>query len=223
MRDLILALFFSVALGSLHAQVYVHQEPRHHTVFANNQLRALNVVIPPGDTSQFHIHHTPSLFLFFTSTNTGSQLKGGGPVAGKSTAGTILFENLAPPHLRIHRVWNNDPDTFHVMDVELLGKDGGFTQTPLTSPDLTLAVDTGWVRAYRLVLPPVHTFSVQAQSHAFFLVSFGSANVKWKQGTVTKLRKMQAGTCIWIPAGKAFAFRNAGADEARFALLELPD
>ncbi|HEX3080985.1 MAG TPA: hypothetical protein VHQ04_11000, partial [Puia sp.] len=45
------------------SQVPVSQEPLHHKVLENNHLRLLDVHIPPGDTSMFHIHATPSVFV----------------------------------------------------------------------------------------------------------------------------------------------------------------
>jgi hypothetical protein len=57
-------LFFLVLilkLTNLSGQVPVHEEPRHHLVFQNKEIRILNVLVPPGDTTQYHIHTTPSL------------------------------------------------------------------------------------------------------------------------------------------------------------------
>ena len=50
----------------LTAQVQVSKEPRHKKVLENKYIRLLDVNIPPGDTSLFHIHSTPSVFLHFT-------------------------------------------------------------------------------------------------------------------------------------------------------------
>ena len=127
-------LFLLLKLTNLQGQVAVpvHEEPRHHPVYQDKEVRILNVLLPPGDTTLYHIHHTPSVFINFTSTLTGSQLQGGIASNGKSTAGRILFENLAPPNIRTHRVWNDDKDTFHVIDIELLYSDTGFLQKPLT-------------------------------------------------------------------------------------------
>ena len=69
-------LFFCLLLTGfiLTAQVPVSKEPRHHNVFENNSVRLLNVLLPAGDTTLYHIHSTPSVFIGFTKTTTGSQL-----------------------------------------------------------------------------------------------------------------------------------------------------
>ena len=148
-------LFMLILTSSLHvlqAQILVHEEPRHRPVFQNKEIRILNVRVAPGDTSLYHMHTTPSFFIRLTNTITGSQVQGEEKKAGKSQAGEIRFENLAPPNNRVHRVWNADKDTFHVMDVELLMKKAVFDEKPMALPNLKLEIDTTWVRAYRLNL-----------------------------------------------------------------------
>ena len=61
------------------AQVHVRNEPRHHNVFENEFVRILDVHLGPGDTTLYHLHNTPSVFIIFTNTNVGSQLIGKQP------------------------------------------------------------------------------------------------------------------------------------------------
>jgi quercetin dioxygenase-like cupin family protein len=201
----------------LQAQVPVHQEPRHKPVFENDKVRILNVLLPPGDTTQYHLHNTPSLFLFLTSTTTGSQLQGNQPVTGRSTAGTILFENLAPPHVRVHRVWNIDKDTFHVMDIELLSKDTGFAETSGMPSHLTKIVDTPWIRAYQFVLENGEAFTIQKNVHPLLAVALDDARMRLQKDTVTKEQAVQPGTFFWIPAGQRLILNNLENTTARFA------
>ena len=49
------------------AQVQVRNEPRHHNVFENEFVRILDVYLPPNDTTQYHIHNTPSVFIVLTN------------------------------------------------------------------------------------------------------------------------------------------------------------
>jgi hypothetical protein len=222
MRRLILFIVLFCQLAFTQAQVLVHEEPRHHPVFQNEKIRILNVLLPPGDTTQYHVHHTPSLFLFFTSTTTGSQLQNAAASTGRSSGGTLLFENLAAPHLRVHRVWNMDADTFHVMDIELLSKDSGFAQKPLTLPHLQLAIDTAWARVYNLRLESQTDFVLQKLSRSLLLVSMDSTTVRRQQGGKTALQTLQPGSFYWLNAGQAFGLKNTGRTAGRFALVEVP-
>ncbi|ULQ51313.1 hypothetical protein [Flavihumibacter fluvii] len=218
----IFLLVLIVKLTNLHGQVLVHEEPRHHPVFQNKQIRILNVLILPGDTSQYHIHTTPSLFIRISSTTTGSQLQGGKASTGKSIAGTILFENLAFPNTRTHRVWNADKDTFNVMDVELLSNDTGFVQNPLTLPELKLELDTGWVRAYRLTLFKGKEFMLRNKKQSFILVSPNAATIQTKQSGKSQYQTLVPGSFIDIKRRHSFTLKNVTDNTVQFILLELP-
>ena len=216
----LLALTFKFSISQ--AQVPVHEEPRHHPVFQNTEIRILNVLLPPGDTTQYHIHTTPSVFIYFTSTNTASQLQGKTALPGKSTAGRIQFENLASPNIRVHRVWNTDKDTFHVMDVELLFKDSVFDQGPLILPGLKLEIDTTWVRAYRLTLSKGKNFTLGNKTHSFILVSLNTSTLQTKQSGKSQKKIVKPGSFFDIKRSDSFSIKTISNDTAEFVLLELP-
>ncbi len=202
------------------AQVLVHKEPKHHLVYENKQIRILDVVMAPGDSSIYHIHHTPSLFILFTNTTSGSMLQGELPSLGKNTAGELFYENLAEPNIRIHRVWNADTDTFHVMDIELLGKDSGYEHSPLVAPGLTLAIDTAWARTYRLTLKEDEVFQLNEKDRSFVLVSFSKASVETRVKGKAETKHLPEGGFIVITKGKAFSILNKGDQTVEFAMLE---
>jgi hypothetical protein len=56
--------------------VPVHQEPRHRLVFDSPTTRILDVQIPPGDTTLFHTHSDPILYVPISSSQTRSQRLG---------------------------------------------------------------------------------------------------------------------------------------------------
>src|SRR5687767_455364 len=57
--------------------VPVHQEPRHHLVFDSPGTRILDVQIPPGETTLFHTHSDPILYVTMSTSQTRSQNIGG--------------------------------------------------------------------------------------------------------------------------------------------------
>jgi quercetin dioxygenase-like cupin family protein len=209
-------------LSAVYAQVLVHEEPMHHVVFNNESIRILNVLLPPGDTTQYHIHHTPSVFIFFTGTRTGSQLDGSGPVTTESQVGRLLFENLAEPNTRTHRVWNADRDTFHVMDIELLFKDTGFVQDPLTIPGLKLMIDTSWVRAYQFSLLKGKDFILMNEKNGGILVSLNASTIQTNQSENDGTQRLKTGDFLHLKRNHSFSLKNLGEGSAEFVLLELP-
>ncbi len=101
------------------AQVPVSLEPMHRPVFQNPFFRVLDVVLQPGDTTQFHIHSTPSLFLQFTDSHLGTQIKGKEWITEEAVAGNSWYRSFLPDIL-IHRVTNLGSAPFHVIDMEIL-------------------------------------------------------------------------------------------------------
>jgi hypothetical protein len=220
--SIFLLIVLTCRISGLQAQVPVHEEPRHRPVFQNKEIRILDVHLPPGDTSQYHIHTTPSLFIRFTSTKTGSQLLGEKASESTSMAGTILFENLAPPDTRTHRVWNADKNIFHVMDVELLFRDTGFVQNPLALPGLRLEIDTPWVRAYRLTLQKGMEFTLSNKNRPFTLVCLDAAAIKTKQNGKTQLQTLIPGSFFDIKRNHLFGLENNIDNTLQFIVLEFP-
>ena len=103
------------------SQVPVREEPRHHVALQNQYMRLLDVRLPPGDTTFFHVHEIPSLFLVLSKTLTSSQVKGEEWVNGTFTSepGYSWYNGFTTGPL-IHRVANIDTVPFHVMDIEIL-------------------------------------------------------------------------------------------------------
>jgi hypothetical protein len=215
-------LFFVLLFSSGHmrAQVPVHQEPFHRPVFENGEIRILNVVIPPGDTSLYHLHSTPSFFIFLSSTATSTQLLGKGPVSMKFKTGSILFEDLGAPKTRVHRVWNDDQENLHVMDVELLSNDTGFKAPPLSQ--YKLEVDTPWVRAYRVVLEKDKELAIKGKKNPFILVAVEPASVEVKQAGKFQPDMLKKGSYFNVKRKQSFSLKNTSADPVQLVLLELP-
>ena len=219
---LLFILVLTGYLNVLHAQILVHEEPRHRPVFQNKEIRILNVRVAPGDTSLYHMHTTPSFFIRLTNTITGSQVQGEEKKAGKSQAGEIRFENLAPPNNRVHRVWNADKDTFHVMDVELLMKKAAFNQKPMELPNLKLEIDTTWVRAYRLNLLKGIEFKSRNKKQSLVLVSLNTTRAEISQNGKSELQTLKPGSFFVLKRRQSFSVNNTSEDTSQFVLLELP-
>jgi hypothetical protein len=221
-RGNLLMLVLMLHCGWAKAQVLVHEEPRHRPVFQGQGVRILNVLLPPGDTTQYHIHQTPSLFIFLSNTESGSRLQGGKAITGKNIAGRVLYEDLSPPHVRIHQVWNMDKDTMRVMDIELLFKDTSFILAPLSLPGLELEIDNNYVRAYRRTLKTDQEFSPVKQERSLILVSISEFNAIVMQNGKTQRRVMHAGEFITIGKSDSFSLANDGNYSSQFVLIELP-
>ena len=223
MMRIFLVILLQLTILALFAQeVPVSKEPRHHPVFENKKVRILNVHLPPHDTSLYHLHSTPSVFISLSTTKTAAQLKGEQPTPfGLSTQGNIWFENLSPPHTRIHRVWNEDNSTFHVVDVELFTDDSPFTNKPLTIDHSQLVTDTPWVRVYKIELNKSEKVELPKSGDSFVLIAINDATVDIVQDNKRIKDRIREGDHLWINAGEKIMITNKQNEKAAFALLEI--
>jgi len=210
-------LSFCLCIYAL-AQPAVRNEPRHHNVFENDYVRVLDVFLAPNDTTQYHIHATPSVFIFLTKTATGSQLWGQQPVRSIYVAGNSLYDSLVTP--RIHRVWNEDTSWLHVMDVELVAGKAHVNEPALQNSFLQLWFDKPLVRGYKIMLTANQSFQLPASKAGYLLVSLGEAVVTLQSNGSIQHRQMKAGHYCWMESGREYSISNNSADAA-FTLLQL--
>src|SRR6185436_18022460 len=215
-RYFVIVSFFSSLLTA--AQVQVRDEPRHHNVFENNYVRLLDVFLGPGDTTQFHVHSTPSVFTTFTKTATGSQLISGQPSGDLSTAGRSWYDSLSRP--RIHRVWNEDTTWFHVMDIELIAEKP-HSSPPILPDPLKLYFNEPLANGYRLQLEAGKHIELPMSASGYLLLSIGGAMIEYKVNDYTQHRVMKSGHYIWIEPGKSFSIKSDGESLASFVVLQL--
>ncbi|HVZ56438.1 MAG TPA: hypothetical protein VG870_07250 [Chitinophagaceae bacterium] len=202
------------------AQVPVRWEPHHHNLFENDRVRILDVRLGPGDTSAYHVHRTPSVFITLTHTRTGSQLRGRPPAtSGYGTAGSATYDSLVIP--RIHRVWNEDSTWFHVMDIELTGQYPSREALPLTGQYLQGLFQGGLANGYRLNLPAGATWVFPSTTSPCLLVSTDSSVATFRLGTDSQTRYLQPGHFQWLEAGCQGTIRAAGALPVEAILLQL--
>ena len=201
------------------SQVPVRDEPRHHNVFENEFLRVLDVYLKPGDTTQYHLHNTPSVFIILSNSNVGSRLLGGQPQKGANINGVISYDSLAKP--RTHQVWNEDTSWFHVMDVELTSAKTKLLIPPLQNPDLKLLFNEEQVNGYDISIASGATIQLPPSSNGYLLVSKGIATIDYRINDVTQRRFMKTGHYIWIEAGKRSSIYLNSPTPSSFVLLQL--
>ena len=139
-----LFIFYSSVLT---AQVQVSKESHHKNVLENKYIRLLDVWINPGDTTLFHIHSTPSLFLLLTNTDAGSQIMGKKWTKNRNEMGKASYSSFTNDTL-VHRVGNFDTSLFHVNDIELLSSYKA--NIPIQPLPFTVLFDNEKVIAYKL-------------------------------------------------------------------------
>ena len=201
----------------LTAQVQVSKEPRHKNALENKYLRLLDVKLPPGDTTLFHIHSTASVFLHFTNTMVGTQIKGQEWKKAKNIAGTASYRSFLNDTL-VHRVSNMDTVPFHVTDVELLSPyKPAIKLQPLP---FTLLFENEKVIAYRLTTSVFNKQVIKNRGPMIAeLVAGSDVIVRNKKGK--NLLQLKAGKYVYIKPGTAFYFSAIGDAAINMVLFEI--
>ena len=217
MKNKITYLFAAMLCSSaLTAQVQVSKEPLHKKVLENKYLRLLDVWLKPGDTTLYHIHSTPSLFLHFTNTVVCSQAKGEAWVKGKNKKGEadyVSFKN----ETWVHRVSNCDTVPFHVTDIELLSS--WKPNTPLQLLPFTVLFDNERAVAYKLTQSSFNNHISNRGPMVAQLVS--GDEVMYYDAKNKKSIKIKEGKYVYIKPGRSFYFLAKENEEINLALFEI--
>ncbi|MFL5788322.1 MAG: hypothetical protein ACJ748_09730, partial [Flavisolibacter sp.] len=214
MKNLFLFILGMSLITALRAQLPVRFEPLHHNVLENSYVRLLDVRIPPHDTSQIHIHETPSIFVIIDNVKTGSQIiKEGNNPAGNAVYNRIWFDGFTQGP-RIHRVWNSDTSLFHVMDIELLHKDPVEVDPLLPDTSLELLFNQKLANGYLLVLNENKQREITKRKTPLLLIvldnTYGHLSVNG--------RKLNKGDFIFFEENSDIKIVNYGAHPIRFGL-----
>ncbi|CAN5727904.1 hypothetical protein BH10BAC2_BH10BAC2_15610 [soil metagenome] len=201
----------------LSAQVQVSKEPRHKNALENKYVRLLDVHIRPGDTSLFHIHSTPSVFLHFTNTVVCSQVKGKEWVTVKNIQGNASYRSFVNDTL-VHRVSNCDTVPFHVTDIELLSS---YKPARKLQPlPFILLFENEKVIAYRLTAAVFNNQIIKSRGPMIAQMVAGSeVTIHNKKGK--ELSQLKAGKYLYIKPDTAFYFSANGYKEINMVLFEI--
>jgi len=215
-RSNILFVLAMLIAPTIFAQVQVSEEPMHHKVFDNGWVRVLDVHVPAGDTSLWHKHSTPSVFLILSATKTGSEVRVEPKGRPAFTDGRIWFEGFYDTP-RVHRVWNEDDHEFHVIDMELPHKPYAALGAPFKDTAFHLLFDERPVRGYRMTLGVDASHEVADHQAPVVIIKLndeGAAIVGLKQ-------LVKKGDYVFVEPGGRIDFVNMARAEVKLAVFEL--
>jgi hypothetical protein len=145
--------------------VPVHEEPRHRQVFETTGTRVLDVQIPPGDTTLFHTHSDPILYVTMSTSRTRNQNLGAewsAPAVSAFTASTAKVVPTDPPgRLMSTTSYADKPQTHRVNNIgeslfRLIGitnsSAGDASDAASEGFDAKPEISNRWFRGYRYVL-----------------------------------------------------------------------
>jgi len=203
--------------SALIAQVQVSKEPLHKKVLENKYVRLMNVWLQPGDTTMFHIHSTPSVFLHFSNTNMCSQVKGQDWVNEKAIPGTAWYRSFSPDIL-VHRVSNCGTVPFHVIDAEILSSFDSISKKARL--DFPLLFENEKVFAYSFSKKSFTTGIIQNRGPMIAELVAGD-KVYYVDAATGKKTQIKSGGYLYFEPGAAFALSFEGNEEVNMVVFEI--
>jgi hypothetical protein len=102
--------------------VPVHREVRHALVLDSLRFRVLDVQIPPRDTTHYHIHDTPILYVALVTSPTSAQILGSDWPAGPASpplgaVGNVRVDSSYLLQPVTHRVTNTGDGLFRLLAI----------------------------------------------------------------------------------------------------------
>ncbi len=209
------------AAGSTEKWVPVFEEPRHHLVVDTPTLRILDIQIPPGDTTLFHMHNSAMIYVPISSSRTRNQNLGEdwpAPSAAPTAAAPAATTPARPGRIggganyvekpTTHRVNNIGTTLFRLIGIaNMTPGDAAPPAASATKPEM----ENRWYRIERLVIAPGTSMPVPTYAGAVVVVmqTAGTAAV---DGAVWQPLN-GPGDFARIDGSKPYVVHNRGAAE----------
>ena len=191
--------------------VPVHQEPRHRLVWEDGSVRVLDVRIPPGDTTLYHIHDAAILYVPIAVSPTDAQALGGrwsgvGPRdTSRFSPGTVATDTQYAARPLTHRVANVGPGLFRLIAIVNGGPgDGGPTDAALPG---RVEAGSSWFRQSRLTLAAGASTGWYASPQPLVVVQVTAAAAAIERQSESSTLK-DPGAWAYLPAGARFRIRS---------------
>jgi hypothetical protein len=220
--------------------VPVHEEPRHHLVLDSPIVRVLDIQIPPGDTTLFHTHSNPILYVNMSASRMRNQnLNGewnapgapGAPSAPGAPAPSAPGAPSAPSAPRVvpsappgrmmsttsyaerpvtHRV-NNIGDSLYRLIGIINPSAGDASNGPSGGFDLAPELENQWFRGYRRVVDAQPAPAHRHANPVVLVLASGAATVLVGEARLPRALA-EPGGFAFIDANEAHTLAATAAD-----------
>lgn len=207
-RPIVLLLLVSTSRVFAQAAVPMHEEPHHRLVLTHQQVRVMDVKIHPGDTTLFHVHDLPALYVAVSTAPVDIQLLNG------EWAGThpAADPGRKPGDVNVDTSYVRDPITHRVTNVgsqlfNLIAITNSAASTDASSlPDMPGVVElrNRWFtqsRAHLSADPPEQWYSAPTPT---IVVQPYRAPVTVSLGSGEKHVLSTPGSWVLVPAGARY-------------------
>ena len=205
--------------------VQVYHEARHHPVFENSLVRLLDVRVPAGDTTAYHVHASHHIAVVIAGARTWDQGLGQAAPESASVAMPVggVFDNASESIPYTHRVGNADTVAFRYLVAQMLGPSRVASTMLPASSGLRFDRETMGARVYRVTLAPGQSTPRHRHSAPGLTVQVGAGKLRI-DGTAAEGSSPEsgAGAWWWRGAGAEHVLRNVGARPVDIVEIDWP-
>ncbi len=208
--------------------VRMDKAPFHIPVFENDYVILLNVNIPPGRNTGYHIHYADSVSVNLspasqTNQNYGSDTVGPPGTGGDGAPGRATFTDVTKNGPRTHKASNVGPTPFH--NISFIMKKPGAAGNTVSDRSgvngFTQVMDNARLRAWRVVLEPGQSTGQITQSAPGLRVYVhGGVLAEVIPGNADRGMAPYDGDFIWKEAGETRSIKNTGTQRLEFVEFE---
>ena len=206
----------------MQSPVPVEKEPRHRLKFENQFVRIFDVLIPPDDTSLFHIHVHDGVSVRLTDARIRDEALAGTSEDFMLKRGAVSFAYRPSP--LIHRVSNIGSTPFRNVFVEILPSSNGSAspRPPTAVADHPVVLENERVRVRRLVLAAGQSTDARPPALRGVRVAISEGKILIKaHGEEDRTVKIEPGDSQWHEEGMKYSLKNIGSTPFEAVDIEL--
>lgn len=195
----------------------------HVPVFQNDLIRLLNVDIPAGRNTGYHLHVPDLVTVIVEDSDSVAQERGRQPnPMAHQPKGNAVYTRYGKPGI-IHDVTNHGRSPYHLIAFEVLYSPGRFSPSSRSDvPGYVQVVDNESVRGWRLALDPgQHVAAITQQAPGLRVVVEGGEIAEIVPGQADRAMLLKSGEFFWQEGGVTRGIHNRGATRIEFVEFEL--
>jgi len=209
----------SASNGEKPTAVEMWEEPAHRLALDKGKIKVIDLKLKSGDTSQYHTHRYPTVYLVVNDAIVGTQLWPEDwaykEAENLQATGTTVDRSDYNEEPILHRIHNKDDEDFHLIGIINLGDgaagdfDGGFL------------MENDWFKEHKYELKPDQKSGEMTFDHPALVVQFESGATELMEGGNPSANKTEAGDFFWVEPGTAFSILNNGSSVRDYTVVEI--
>ena len=190
------------------------REPHHVVKLENRYVRVLDVTVPAFDSTLYHIHENPYVYVSIGPATLKAQVDGSNDISDLMLKdGEVRFSPVVT-----HRVGNVGPTPFRNITIQIQGRDDTtaaagtlMAEAHAAGPKTEVAFENDLIRVDRLAIAPGQASVPHSHPKSHLLVAVHPATVKIEApGYPAVTQRMESGDFDWHTGASTHTITNVG-------------